>query len=168
MAIEQIERLMTLIKDSDFKYVSIETEAFNLEISKRDVDVVTTQATVPTTVQSTEQLQLTHTNHVEQVQQNVSTDTVATNVTTQTNEREVCHHINSPIVGIVYLAPSPNDKPFVQVGDFVKKGQVICIVEAMKIMNEIKSDVDGYVQSVLVQNEMVVEYNQPIIAIKEA
>lgn len=74
--------------------------------------------------------------------------------------------INSPLVGTVYLAPEEGAKPFVQVGDTVKKGQVVAIVEAMKLMNEIESEFDGVVTKVLVENEQTVEYGQPLFEVE--
>ena len=74
--------------------------------------------------------------------------------------------VKSPLVGTFYNAPSPDAEPYVKVGDTVKKGQVLAIVEAMKLMNEIESEFDGTVEKVLVSNEEVVEYGQPLFVIK--
>ena len=74
--------------------------------------------------------------------------------------------VKSPLVGTFYNAPSPDAEPYVKVGDTVKKGQVLAIVEAMKLMNEIESEFDGTVEKVLVSNEDVVEYGQPLFVIK--
>lgn len=73
--------------------------------------------------------------------------------------------VKSPLVGTFYQAPSPEGEPFVQVGDCVKKGQVLGIVEAMKLMNEIECEYDGVVEAVLVKNEETVEYGQPLFRI---
>ena len=73
--------------------------------------------------------------------------------------------VSSPLVGIFYAAPSPEAENFVKVGDRVKKGQVLGIVEAMKLMNEIESEYDGVVEAILVNNEDVVEYGQPMFRI---
>ena len=70
------------------------------------------------------------------------------------------------MVGTVYLAPEEGAKPFVQVGDTVKKGQVVAIVEAMKLMNDIESDFDGEVAEILVENGQPVEYGQPLFVIR--
>ncbi|GIV54683.1 MAG: acetyl-CoA carboxylase biotin carboxyl carrier protein subunit [Candidatus Kapaibacterium sp.] len=75
------------------------------------------------------------------------------------------HTIVSPIVGTFYRAPAPDAEPFVKVGDHVAPGQTLCIVEAMKLMNEIESDVSGTVVKVLVENGEAVEYNQPLFEI---
>lgn len=74
--------------------------------------------------------------------------------------------VTSPLVGTFYRAPSPEAEPFVQVGDAVKKGQVLGIIEAMKLMNEIESEYDGVVEAILVENENVVEYGQPLFRIR--
>lgn len=74
--------------------------------------------------------------------------------------------VNSPLVGIFYGAASPDDEPFVKVGDTVKKGQVLGIVEAMKLMNEIESDFDGVVKQILIDNEQMVEFGQPMFVIE--
>jgi acetyl-CoA carboxylase biotin carboxyl carrier protein len=75
------------------------------------------------------------------------------------------HIINSPIVGTFYRAPSPDAPSFTDVGARVKKGQVLCIIEAMKLMNEIESDVDGVVTKIFPQNAQAVEYGEPLFAI---
>ena len=74
--------------------------------------------------------------------------------------------VNSPLVGTFYNAASPDAEPFVKVGDTVKKGQVMGIIEAMKLMNEIECEFDGVVEAVLVGNEDVVEYGQPLFRIR--
>jgi acetyl-CoA carboxylase biotin carboxyl carrier protein len=74
--------------------------------------------------------------------------------------------IESPMVGTFYRAPSPGAQPFVREGDRVKKGQVVCIVEAMKLMNEIESKVAGRVMKVLVENAQPVEYGQPLFLVE--
>lgn len=78
----------------------------------------------------------------------------------------VGHEVRSPIVGTFYRAASPDIPPFVEVGQHVDKGQVICIVEAMKLMNEIEADASGTVVKVLVDNAKPVEYNQPLFLIQ--
>ena len=76
--------------------------------------------------------------------------------------------IESPMVGTFYVAPSQDAEPFVKVGDHVKKGQTVGIVEAMKLMNEIEAECDGIVTEILVKNEQMVEYGQPLVRILEA
>jgi acetyl-CoA carboxylase biotin carboxyl carrier protein len=76
------------------------------------------------------------------------------------------HPITSPMVGTFYRAPAPNADPFVEIGDVVKKGQTLCIIEAMKLMNEIESDADGVVTAIYVENGKPVEYGQKLFAIQ--
>jgi acetyl-CoA carboxylase biotin carboxyl carrier protein len=75
-------------------------------------------------------------------------------------------YVKAPIVGTYYEAPNPTSPPFVNVGDFVEKGTVLCIVEAMKLMNEIEAEVSGQVTAVFVENGNPVEYGQKLVAIK--
>lgn len=74
--------------------------------------------------------------------------------------------VKSPLVGTFYCAPNVDAKPYVQVGDVVKKGQVLGIVEAMKLMNEIESEVDGVIAEVLVKNGEMVDYGKPLFRVK--
>ena len=74
--------------------------------------------------------------------------------------------IKAPMVGTFYRAPSPDAKPYVDVNESIKKGQVLCIIEAMKLMNEIESEYDGLMVEVLVENGQPVEYNQPLFRIE--
>jgi acetyl-CoA carboxylase biotin carboxyl carrier protein len=75
------------------------------------------------------------------------------------------HVVTSPMVGTFYRAPSPGADPFVQVGDTVKEGQTICIIEAMKLLNEIECDKAGVIKEILVENGQAVEYGQPLFVI---
>lgn len=74
--------------------------------------------------------------------------------------------VTAPLVGTFYRAPSPDAKPFVEPGDRIRKGQVLCIIEAMKLMNEIESEVDGTLVRVLVENAHPVEYGEPLFLIE--
>jgi acetyl-CoA carboxylase biotin carboxyl carrier protein len=76
------------------------------------------------------------------------------------------HKVRSPMVGTVYLAPNPTAAPFVEIGQMVKKGDVLCIVEAMKMMNQIEADKAGIVKARLVENGMPVEYDQALFIIE--
>ena len=84
---------------------------------------------------------------------------------TPTNETSSMQSIDSPMVGIIYLTPKPSSPPFVKSGQKIKKGDTICLIEAMKTFNEIKSDKDGVVKSILVKNGEAVEFGQPLFEI---
>ena len=79
---------------------------------------------------------------------------------------ETGHVVKSPMVGTFYRAPSPGAKPFVEIGDSIKEGQPICIIEAMKIMNEIEADGSGTVKRMLCENGQAVEFGQPLFIIE--
>ncbi|MEW6755116.1 MAG: acetyl-CoA carboxylase biotin carboxyl carrier protein [Candidatus Latescibacterota bacterium] len=79
---------------------------------------------------------------------------------------EPSHAIASPMVGTFYRSSSPDTEPFVREGDHVKVGQTVCIIEAMKIMNEIPSDVEGEVVEILIENATPVEYGQPLVKVR--
>lgn len=83
-----------------------------------------------------------------------------------TAPKETYHEVRSPIVGTFYRSSSPGSSSFVEVGDLVRKNQVLCIVEAMKIMNEIESDVEGEVRSIHVSNGQPVEFGELLFSIK--
>ena len=98
-------------------------------------------------------------------------NTVETAVSAQQEPEQITEEkggniVKSPLVGTFYAAPSEDAQPFVKVGDTVKKGQTLAIVEAMKLMNEIESDFDGVVTEILVENEDNVEYGQPLFRIQ--
>ena len=105
---------------------------------------------------------------------NIENNQINTSISSQEkvsiNEDEtrkfVGNQVKAPLVGTFYRKPSPDSDPFVKVGDIVKKGQVLCIIEAMKMMNEIKSEFDGKVSSIEVEDGQPVEFGQTIIVIQ--
>ena len=92
--------------------------------------------------------------------------------TSQTVPLDEDHHtytkVCSPMVGTLYTSSAPDADPYVKVGSFVKEGDVLCLIEAMKMFNKIKAEKSGYVREILVENESPVEYNQPLIMIEES
>ncbi|MGC8917538.1 MAG: acetyl-CoA carboxylase biotin carboxyl carrier protein [Thermoanaerobaculum sp.] len=84
----------------------------------------------------------------------------------ETESEDNLHFVTSPIVGTFYRAPNPDADPYVQPGDRVRKGQVLCIVEAMKLMNEIESDVDGVIVKIFPENAQPVEFGERLFAIR--
>ncbi|MGN0459644.1 MAG: acetyl-CoA carboxylase biotin carboxyl carrier protein [Ruminococcus sp.] len=104
----------------------------------------------------------------------VATTTVATAQATTTTQapapapqpKSADKTIDAPMVGVFYQAPSPDAEPFVKVGQSVKKGDTVCIIEAMKLMNEIQAEQDGVITEVLAKNGDIIEFGQPLFAIK--
>ena len=100
--------------------------------------------------------------------QAVAAATTATTAATQADEAPTSlegHIVKSPMVGTFYRAGAPGAKPLVEVGDAVKAGQPICIIEAMKLMNEIEADKDGVIKAIMVENAQPVEYGEPLMMI---
>ena len=100
-----------------------------------------------------------------QIAQNSVSSQTQKVINTQNNEPLSMQSIDSPMVGIIYLTPKPSSPPFVKSGQKIKKGDTICLIEAMKTFNEIKSDKDGVVKSILVKNGEAVEFGQPLLEI---
>jgi acetyl-CoA carboxylase biotin carboxyl carrier protein len=84
----------------------------------------------------------------------------------ESEEEKEYYVVESPMVGTFYRAPAPGAEPFVKEGDYVEKGQTLCIIEALKVMNEIESEVSGIVRKILVENGQPVEYGQPLFYIE--
>lgn len=92
-------------------------------------------------------------------------DTISKEIKNIEPSQENVHIVYSPIVGTFYRAPAPEEPPFVEVGSHVVKGQTLCIIEAMKLMNDIECDVNGTIVKILCQNASPVEFNQPLFHI---
>jgi len=157
MDLNLIKKLIRLIEGSTLAEMEIEEENFKIKLSKKfdSPHVISHHAPIahlsppPIPNQQSE---------VSLEQKKEKTESV----------KENFHEIKSPIVGTLYRAPAPDADPFVRVGDIVSVGTVLCIVEAMKLMNEIESDVSGKIVKILVENGQPVEYNQPLFLVEIA
>ncbi|MFN1833844.1 acetyl-CoA carboxylase biotin carboxyl carrier protein [Balneola sp. MJW-20] len=157
MDLKIIKNILNLISESDVNEVSIEEGDFKIKVKKQGtVETVTyTQPAAPAPQpQATAAPVQPHTPASQQSDASGSSDQV---------DGEV---VKSPIVGTFYEAPSPDSDAFVKVGDKVSKGDTLCIVEAMKIMNEIESDLSGEIVKILVEDGQAVEFDQPLFVIK--
>lgn len=141
MELNEIKQLMEFLKDTDITELLIERDGAKLKI-KRERFVSSFEIT-PSVKQ-----------------------TAPAKVKEEPEETQKLTTITSPIVGIFHRSSAPEAPPFVEAGSTVKKGQVLCIVEAMKLMNEIESDVDGIVTKILVENGQPVEYGEPLFLIE--
>ena len=165
MDLKEIENLLDLIAESEVNEVSIEEGDFKIKVKKKpDIkessapQQMPMQYQVPAQPQQAPQPQQTP----QQPQQSSGSETTGESDGDSQPSGDV---VKSPIVGTFYRAPSPDDDPFVKVGDTVEKGQTLFIVEAMKIMNEIESDYSGEVKKILVEDGEPVEYDQPLFII---
>ena len=144
MQIEEIIKLIETVSKSDVDTLNYATDAEKIVIKKNRTKLVAGEVqAVP-------------------VAQSVSFE--ASN--TEEDVSAKGHTITSPLVGTFYSSPSPDAPSFVNVGDRVKKGQVIGIIEAMKLMNELESDFDGVIKEILVKDETVVEFGQPLFILE--
>lgn len=155
MKVNEIKELLLTIDKTNLTYVNLKDENFILEVSKGEIPV-----NAKTVENKKEELKLTEVSSAydEAHKEEASVDLEVSN--------ENIHIIKAPIMGTYYEASGPESSTFVKVGDKVSKGDTLCIIEAMKLMNEINSDVDGEVVDILVSNEDLVEYNQAIFKIK--
>ena len=153
LAFADVQALISLVGREPIEEFQFESQGLKLHIRKRSAAPAAVLAAAPAAAQPTSAMP--------------SQSVVATaQPPTERSEDPGIHHITSPIVGTFYRAPSANGSPFVQPGDFVKPGQTLCIVEAMKLMNEIECDVAGEVVAVLVENGQPVEYGERLFAIR--
>jgi len=145
---KHIQELIDLLKKNNLTELELEREGLRIRV-RYEIGVKTVTTTVP--------------------EQGTSTSATASQppaaAGTQTEDTTGMITIASPIVGTFYRSPSPDADPYVEEGDFVKKGQVLCIVEAMKLMNEIESEVDGRVTKILAESTKPVEYGQALFLV---
>jgi acetyl-CoA carboxylase biotin carboxyl carrier protein len=145
----EIRELIELISRSSFKTFELEREGFRLRLVK--ADAVASGAPVPAATAPAI---------------SVETAPEAAAAETAPPVEPGLYEVNSPIVGTFYAAPSPEAPPYVEVGSRVRKGQVLCIVEAMKVMNEIESEVDGELVEILVKNGQPVEFGEVMFRLR--
>ena len=155
MDINLLKRLIKVVEQSDITEFSVQEGDLKIKISKnskQSISTVITQPSNPSVVQASEPT-------VALVPNEATTPEVEAN----TNY----HEVRSPIVGTFYRSPAPDADAYIQTGDNVSAGSVLCIIEAMKLMNEIESDTDGKIIKILVENATAVEYNQPLFLIEK-
>lgn len=150
MDLNLIKKLIKIFDSSEITDLEIEQEGFKIKIAKKI-----------RTFRGGSSPHLVIPPATADYEQGVDTSGKETEIKVETT-----HEIRSPIVGTFYRAPAPDADPYVQVGDIVTKGSVLCIVEAMKLMNEIESDVDGRILKILVENGKPVEFNQPLFLVQ--
>ena len=144
MELDEIKQLIELLKETDITEIQIEREGAKLKIKREK-----------------------YLSSFEAISSAKKSEVAAPKETkAEAAEESKLVTITSPIVGIFHRSPSPESQPFVEIGTTVKKGQVLCIVEAMKLMNEIESDTEGVISKILVENGQPVEYGEPLFLIE--
>ncbi|MDX1642422.1 MAG: acetyl-CoA carboxylase biotin carboxyl carrier protein, partial [Balneolaceae bacterium] len=154
MDLKLVKKLLDLISESEVDEVSIEEGEFKIKVKKTS----DSPSQAPVQYQLPQQPQAPQQPAAPQASQEKQTSPEETEKSESKPDGEV---VKSPIVGTYYEAPSPDSDPFIKVGDHVDAGQTLCIVEAMKIMNEIEAEFSGTVQKILVDNASPIEFDQP-------
>ena len=158
MDLDLIKKLVKIVDTSSVTDLEIEENGVKIKIAKKiRSSQVITQAQIPV-ASAQPVLQPAAVGAEEAAKQKSEVEPIVSNL----------HEIRSPIVGTFYRAPAPDADSYVQIGSAVSPGSVLCIVEAMKLMNEIESDVAGKVVKILVESGKPVEYNQPLFLIELA
>jgi acetyl-CoA carboxylase biotin carboxyl carrier protein len=145
----ELRELLTTLNQTDISELTLKGDDFELVVrrgARMEVAPSAIVATAPAPVPIPEPIK------------------AETPVTAPKNDRKLVDVV-SPIVGTFYRSPSPDESPFVDAGSRIQKGQVVCIIEAMKVMNEIEAEVSGEIVEVLVQNGQPVEYGQPLMRV---
>jgi acetyl-CoA carboxylase biotin carboxyl carrier protein len=142
MNIKEIQNIINFIKKTDLDDVSIETENYKIRVKKNNTEVTQLKEKMPVEIENDE------TKPVEESE-------IETNHIT----------IKSPMVGTLYRSPNPESEPYINEGDTINEGQTICIIEAMKLFNEIESEFSGKVIKILVDDISPVEFDQPLFII---
>ncbi len=149
--LEEIAHLLKLIEEKNLTHFELEVKGFRIKIAKESsVNSATQPGSWPASPSSSMP----------------PPSPLLTEVQPQVEPQENLHFITSPMVGTFYRTPDPTSPPFVEVGDVVKKNQTLCIIEAMKLMNEIEADIDGVIKEIYVENGKPVEYGQRLFAIQ--
>ncbi len=158
---KELQELIEFINQTGLEEVKIETDKFKVSVKRSAENAISTQP-------------IQYTQQIAPVQQPVAQQQTpkATPQQTEAKKEEAVADtgnyitVKSPMIGTFYRSSNPETPPFVNVGDSIKEGEAICIIEAMKLFNEIESDVSGKIVKVLVENATPVEYDQPLFLIE--
>ena len=173
---DKIKQLINVIEDTDINQIEVSSfwGAQKIKLTKK---ISTTESYIPTSQNVIHEQTVTEKTNTEtpimsDKKNEVSDTDIESSDSKSQTENEVSHideenlsFQKAPLVGTFYLSPKPGDPPFIKIGDKVHKGQIICIIEAMKIFNEIECDFDGTIHEILIDDASPVEFNQSIISI---
>lgn len=160
-----IERLIKIVNESDIRELELEEIGLKIKMSKNvysERNDKVREVNINSAPIDTKENIITN-----EVKNEINIlDKKEEAVTVDKNSLDDCIIVKSPMVGTFYAAPSEGAEPFVKIGDKISKGDILCIVEAMKLMNEIECENDGVIAEILVSNGEVVGYGQPLVAIR--
>jgi len=144
MDIRKVKKLIELMESSDISEIEIKEGEESVRIARASASISQPAAAFPTPAATLQTPAAT---------------------AAETVQRPSGHVVTAPMVGTFYRSPSPGSPPFVEVGMRVKEGDTLCIIESMKMMNQINADKAGKIEAILVENEMPIEFDQPLITI---
>ncbi|SDJ40369.1 acetyl-CoA carboxylase biotin carboxyl carrier protein [Billgrantia gudaonensis] len=152
MDIRKVKKLIELLEESNISEIEIQEGEESVRISRHPDGVSWPQASMPQPAVAAQPAAVAGAAPAADAEPAAATEPQG-------------HALNSPMVGTFYRSPAPGSKPFVEVGQSVKKGETVCIVEAMKMMNQIEADRDGVIEAVLAEDGEPVEFDQPLLII---
>lgn len=156
MRLSELQKIIKLLEESNIEEIEIKGIFRRVRVSKKKTLDITSSQSSPssevTSIQSTSGGQNGKSNLPSQEPKETSGNGIVA--------------IKAPMVGTCYRAPAPDASPYVEIGDKINKGEVLCLIEAMKVMNEIESDVDGIIEKIFIKNEEPVEYGQELFLVK--
>ncbi len=159
MDFKEIQELIRMVNKSDLTEVSLEIGETKIKIKKKGVE--------PSVIYAAPQAPVLSAAPAPQIitatSSDVSEQQAAAELKADTSK---LYTFRSPMIGTYYAAPTPKDPPFVKVGDEVKKGQKVCVIEAMKLFNDVECDVNGRIVKILIENSQPVEYDKPLFLIE--
>ncbi|MFH1093394.1 MAG: acetyl-CoA carboxylase biotin carboxyl carrier protein [Candidatus Omnitrophota bacterium] len=151
MNLKEIKEMITLMNENNLTELELEREGLKIRLRRGGIAMETPNIVIERT---------------NQPEQNITYNATAQQLQANPSEKMTGVEVKSPMVGTFYRAPSPDAAPFVENGSDVEIGQVICIIEAMKLMNEIKSEVTGKVKAILIDNGDPIEFGQVLFRIE--
>lgn len=160
MNLKEIQQLIKFISTSDLNELEIEKGDFKIHLKKNEKEIVNVQAAPSTNPQ-----QIVANEIVEKTPIGLETK-LEQNKEAATENTSHLVEIKSPMIGTFYRSPSPDKPPFIEIGSDISEGSVLCIVEAMKLFNEIESEISGKIVKVLVDDATPVEYDQPLFLVE--
>ena len=145
---KEIKKLIDFMEEKNLSVFELEVEGLKIKVSKNQQPVLPTE-TIQQIITSPE-----------------NKDGSSAQTSDQKEEKDNRHFIFSPMVGTFFRSSDPSSPPYTEIGESVKKNQTLCIIEAMKLMNEIESDIDGILDEIFIENGKPIEYGQRLFAIK--
>lgn len=164
MDFNQVKEIVALVNQSDLTEFDLQMDNVSMRMSKNIHSVQSTNQ--PTdTIRSSDAAPEIKDAGINKQEVSLQKNKVVSDNETETEVVKEGNIVTSPLVGVTYMSSGPDQPVFKKIGDSVVVGETLCIVEAMKLMNEIKSDVEGTISEIYVEDEQVVEYNQPLFRI---